>query len=129
MVSWWQPATRLAVMTPQTPESLNMLPSRLRPLWKQPTIRINCSLAVKGDNRVSRAKSGCSECGQSQDSKMSDKETIQVAKKISGASRQIEETAVRVAQKRLGRSELTSKVSDSAAELSNYILKRARTVG
>ncbi len=58
---------------------------------------------------------------------MTNSERTQIATKISEASRQVEETAVQVAQKRVDRAMLTSKVSDSAAELSNYILKRART--
>jgi hypothetical protein len=58
---------------------------------------------------------------------MTDKEIARVANRISEASRQIEEMAVQVAQRRFERSELTGKVSDSAAELSNYILTRART--
>ncbi|HEY0105928.1 MAG TPA: hypothetical protein VGB91_07570 [Rhizomicrobium sp.] len=60
---------------------------------------------------------------------MTDKEKTKVAEKISEASRQVEEAAFGVAQKRTVRSELTGRVSDSAAELSNYILSRARKAG
>jgi hypothetical protein len=60
---------------------------------------------------------------------MTNKDTAKIATKISEASRQVEETAVQVAQKRTDRTNLTGKVSDSAAELSDYILARARKVG
>jgi hypothetical protein len=62
------------------------------------------------------------------DSKMTNKETIEIAKKIAEAARRVEETAVNVAQKKTQRSELTTKVTESAAALSDYILTRARRV-
>jgi|HubBroStandDraft_2_1064218.scaffolds.fasta_scaffold19329_2 hypothetical protein len=102
---------------------------RLRPSWKQPTIRLNRPLVSWGDHRIVGDNGGSDSGPPLKDSKMTSSETMQIATKISEASRQVEETAIQVAQKRVDRTQLTHRVSDSAAEMSDYILTRARKAG